>query len=235
MKIAALYRYAVKSMDGSSLSAVPVGPAGIPGDRGWALRETATGRTASAKKYASLMLCRAEYSGEPAAGAMPPPAEVRLPDGTKIRTDEPTANAVLSRYLAVDVCFVRNDDGGGHFDARPLHLLTTATLRSMRAKTNLDFDVRRFRPNVLIESDAQGRPEDAWVGTSLTLGPVAVDVLKRVDRCVMTTLPQPGLPAEKGIFTRVFDGGGALGVYAQARAAGLWRVGDGVAWTNGAK
>ncbi|MDE2143337.1 MAG: MOSC domain-containing protein [Elusimicrobia bacterium] len=213
-------------MDGSSLSAVPVGPAGIPGDRGWALKETGTGKTASAKKFAALMLCRAKYLGEPVPGDLLPPAEVRLPDGTTLRTDDPMSNAVLSRYLAVDVCFVQNDDGTGHFDDRPLHLLTTATLRSMRAKTNLDFDVRRFRPNVLIESDVQGRPEDAWVGTERRIGPVAVQVVKRVDRCVMTTLPQPDLPVSKGVFAAVYQDGGALGVYAQARAAGVWRVGD---------
>ncbi|MDE2143961.1 MAG: MOSC N-terminal beta barrel domain-containing protein [Elusimicrobia bacterium] len=226
MKIAALYRYAVKSMDGTSLTSVPVGPAGIPGDRGWALRETGTGKSASAKKYAPLMLCRAKYLGEPVMGKSLPPAEVRLPDGTTVRTDEITSNAVLSRFLAVDVCFVQSVDGGGHYDDRPLHLLTTATLRFMRAKTNLDFDVRRFRPNVLIESDVQGRPEDIWVGTERHIGPVAVQVVKHVDRCVMTTLPQPDLPVSKGVFAAVYQDGGALGVYAQARTAGVWRVGD---------
>jgi len=224
--VAALYRYAVKSMGGTGLPRVAVGPGGFPGDRGWALRETATGRAASAKRFAPLMLCSARYVDEPAMGAPPPPAEIELPDGTRTRTDDPKANALLSRLLGVDVAFSREDDGAGHFDDRPLHFLTTAALATMRAETGLDFDVRRFRPNVLVSLEAPGRPEDAWVGRTLRVAEVPVRVLKPVKRCVMTTLPQPPLAAEKGVLAEVLARGGALGVYGEALAAGSWSVGD---------
>jgi uncharacterized protein YcbX len=225
-RIAALYRYAVKSMAGAELARVDVGPAGIPGDRGWALRETATGRAASAKRFAPLMLCRARFTDEPAAGNPPPPAEIELPDGARTRTDAPGANAMLSRLLGADVAFAREDDGAGHFDAKPLHFLTTASLATMRAETGLDFDARRFRPNVLVALDATGRPEDDWPGRTIRIGAVRVRVLMPVKRCVMTTLPQPPLAAEKGILTEVLARGGALGVYGEALAAGSWLVGD---------
>ena len=206
-RIAALYRYPVKSMDGAELPRVEVRPGGIPGDRGWALRETATGRAASAKTYAALMLCRARFLDEPAADQALPPAEVELPDGVLTRTDAPNANALLSRLLGADVAFSRQDGGAGHFDARPLHFLTTAALATMRAKSGLDFDVRRFRPNVLVEWEAPGRPEDAWPGSTMRVGQVDVRVIRPVARCVMTTLPQPELPASKGIFPAVFADG----------------------------
>jgi uncharacterized protein YcbX len=228
-RLAALYRYPVKSMGGAELPRCPVGPGGVPGDRGWALRETATGKAASAKKFAALMLCRARYLDEPEAGSPPPPAEVELPDGTRTRTDAPEAGGLLSRFLGTEVAFARHDDGRGHFDARPLHLLTTATLATMRAKSGLDFDVRRFRPNALIDLDAPGRPEDAWIGAELRVGATTVRVLKPVERCVMTTLPQPGLPAAKGVFAAMFADGGALGVYAEALERGVWSAGDPVA------
>jgi len=227
-RIAALYRYAVKSMSGTELPRVDVGPAGIPGDRGWALRETATGRPASAKRFAPLMLCRARYVDEPAAGKPLPPAEVALPDGTTTRTDDAGANGLLSRLLDADVVFVRKEDGGGHFDDRPLHFLTTAALATMRAETRLDYDARRFRPNVLIELDAPGRPEDAWPGQSIQVGSIEVSILKPVKRCVMTTLPQPPIPHERGILAEVLARGGALGVYGAALSPGAWTVGDAV-------
>lgn len=227
-RVAALYRYPVKSMDGGALDRAAVVPGGLPGDRGWALRETGTGKTASAKKFAVLMRCRARFLDEPAAGAPPPPAEVELPDGTRTRTDAPGAGALLSRLLKAEVVFHRDDDGAGHFDAKPLHLLTTATLAAMRLKTGLDFDARRFRPNLLVELDAAGRPEDAWPGLTVRVGPVALEVLKPVTRCVMTTLPQPALPPAPGIFSAVFAEGGALGVYARALDSGTWRPGDAV-------
>ena len=227
-RVAALYRYPVKSMEGAERTRADVGPAGIPGDRGWTLRETATGRAASAKRFAALMLCRARFVDEPSAGAAPPPAEVELPDGTRTRTDDAHAGALLSRLLGAEVVFTRENDGAGHFDARPLHFLTTAALATMRAKSGLDFDVRRFRPNVLVALDAPGRPEDAWPGTTLRVGAVSVRVLKPVARCVMTTLPQPGLPKAAGVYPAVFADGGALGVYGEALGAGSWSVGDSV-------
>lgn len=232
-RVAALFRYPVKSMDGGEVSRADVGPGGIAGDRGWTLRETATGRAASAKRHAALMLCRARYRDEPAPGLPPPPAEVELPDGTLTRTDDPRAAALLSKLLQADVAFSRGDDGAGHFDSKPLHLLTTAALAFMRAKTGLDFDVRRFRPNVLVSLDGAGRPEDAWPGGVLTVGASRVRVLKRVERCVMTTLAQPGVYAERRIFSEVFAAGGALGVYGEALDRRVWSVGDRVEWTSG--
>jgi uncharacterized protein YcbX len=224
-RIKALYRYAVKSMDGNALSSVSVGPSGIPGDRGWALRETATGRAASAKRFPELMLCKAQYIDEPIAGSSPPPAEIELPDGSSTKTDDPQANALLSRLLGADVVFARNDDGAGHFDDRPLHLLTTASLTTMRGKTGLDFNVRRFRPNVLVSIDEPGRPEDSWVGKTLRIGEIFVRVVKPVKRCVMTTLAQPALASERGVLATVLADGGALGVYGEALSEGSWSTG----------
>ena len=134
--------------------------------------------------------------------------------------------ALLSRLLGVEMAFARADNGAGHFDDKPLHFLTTAALATMRAKTGLDFDVRRFRPNVLIALDAPGRPEDAWPGRTILVGETAVRVLKPVKRCVMTTQPQPALAAAKGILAAVLQEGGALGVYGQALAPGTWSAGD---------
>jgi hypothetical protein len=51
-----------------------------------------------------------------------------------------------------------------------------------------DWDARRFRSNVLLD----GEGEDALVGDSVLLGNVRLDVLTRIDRCVMTTRPQAG-------------------------------------------
>jgi uncharacterized protein len=99
----------------------------------------------------------------------------------------------------------------------------------MRAETGLDFDARRFRPNVLIALDAPGRPEDAWPGSMIKVGAVEVNILKPVKRCVMTTLPQPELSRERGVLAEVLARGGALGVYGEVIHAGSWSLGDAVA------
>lgn len=223
--VAALWRYPVKSMDGVRLDAATLTPRGVPGDRSWALADRSTGRLLSAKRHARLMLCRARYLDEPTPERVPP-AELTLPDGTTVMTDDAAAPALLSAFLGLDCVPVLSP--GNHFDDRPLHLLTDASLRAMSARSGLPFDARRFRPNILVTVAGDGFPEASWVGRRLRVGSVALDVAKPVKRCVMTTLPSPGLPEERGVLPAVVREGGALGVYAAALAAGTARVGDAV-------
>lgn len=222
MTVAELWRYPVKSMAGERLPACAVGPAGIPGDRAWALVERATGKALSAKRHARLMLCSAAFVDEPTATAVPP-AVMTLPDGAAVRTDDAKAASVLSKYLGVDCAPALAP--GRHFDDRPLHLVSTATLRAFSARSGLDFDRRRFRPNILIEAPGAGMPDPSWVGKTLRVGAVDVAVAKDTKRCVMTTLPQPGLGEERGHLTTVVESGAILGVYGAALAEGVLRAG----------
>lgn len=226
MKVAGLWRYPVKSMEGSRLDACEVTPEGIPGDRAWALVERATGKALSAKRHPKLMLCRARYVDEPAAGAVGP-ALMTLPDGTTVRTDGADAAGVLSKFLGLDCAPVLAP--GKHFDDRPLHLIADSTLRAFRNRSSLDFDALRFRPNLLVAVPGDGVVEKDWVGRRLRAGAVAIDVAKPTKRCVMTTLPQPGLPEAKGILPAVVLQGAALGVYGAALNSGRIAVGDAVA------
>lgn len=60
------------------------------------------------------------------------------------------------------------------FDAAMVHLLTTATLDRLRVLYPQGrFEVRRFRPNIVVQlaSDEEGFAENAWVGHSLAIGP----------------------------------------------------------------
>lgn len=225
MKVAGLWRYPVKSMDGSRLDACAVTPEGIPGDRAWALVERATGKALSAKRHPKLLLCRARYPEEPAEGKVGP-ALMTLPGGESVRTDEPRAAALLSAYLGVDC--VPALAPGRHFDDRPLHLIADSTLRAFRYRTFLDFDVLRFRPNVLIAVPGDAVAEKDWVGRRLRAGTVDIDIAKDTKRCVMTTLPQPGLTQARGILPAIVEEGAALGVYGGALAAGRIAVGDDV-------
>lgn len=221
--VAELWRYPVKSMEGVRLDAAAVTPRGLAGDRAWALVDRATGRPLSAKRHAKLMLCRARFLDEPQDGRLAH-AEITLPDGERARTCDSGTAARLSLYAGADCVLVHAP--GGFFDDRPLHLLTDASLRAMRAQAPLDFDRRRFRPNILIASSDEGFPETRWLGRRLRIGELGLDVAKPTKRCVMTTHPQPALAQERAILTAVVKAGGALGVYGAVSASGVLRVGD---------
>ena len=97
-KVIEIWRYPFKSMGGGMLSETTLGPLGIPGDRGWALRDEEAGEVRSAKKLPALMRCRARYVREPENGEIPP-VEITLPDGTTVRSDAPEAAEKLSALI----------------------------------------------------------------------------------------------------------------------------------------
>jgi MOSC domain-containing protein len=129
---------------------------------------------------------------------------------------------------------------GTFFDAGTLHLLTTATLERFAAlHADGQWDVRRFRPNVVVvldEAPTEGFPENGWVGRSLQLGEAQAAVLAPMPRCVMTTLPQGDLKRDPLILRtiaehnrRTLEGYGdyaCAGVLANVSVPGAVAVGD---------
>jgi hypothetical protein len=101
-RVRELWRYPVKSMGGECLEQVTLGPAGIPGDRGWAVRDEAAGEIRGGKKLPWLMQCTARYLREPDGGAIPP-AEIRLPDGDVIASDHADVADRLSALIGRSV------------------------------------------------------------------------------------------------------------------------------------
>lgn len=129
---------------------------------------------------------------------------------------------------------------GTFFDLSLLHLLTTSTLARLRELApGSVFDVRRYRPNVLVESDAAEPAfvENDWVGKQVAIGESLVaSVSVPTMRCVMTTLAQEDLPRDRGTLKTIaehnrleIEGWGTwacAGVYADLVTPGTIRVGD---------
>lgn len=89
-----VFRYPVKSMLGESLRELQVGPNGVIGDRAWAIRE-ASGRIATAKKFANLLAFRAAYESSPQPDS-PAPVRITMPDGRSLHAADSNASEVLS-------------------------------------------------------------------------------------------------------------------------------------------
>jgi len=127
---------------------------------------------------------------------------------------------------------------GTFFDLAALHLLTTSTLSALRSiAPGSDFDVRRYRPNVLVETEGEGFVENDWVERTVSFGPSGAAM--RVDlptmRCIMTTLAQPGLERDKASLQtiarnnriEIFGGQWACaGSYGSVASPGPVAVGD---------
>ena len=120
---------------------------------------------------------------------------------------------------------------GTFFDLAVVHLLTTATIERLRALyPEGRFEVRRFRPNVVVatEPDQQGFVENDWIGHTVAIGDeVRLRITGPCPRCVMITLPQGDLPKDAGILRAAAQNNQAnVGVYANVVKGGTVRRGD---------
>ncbi len=100
--IQSLWRYPVKSMLGEQLSSTSLGPLGIPGDRGYAIRDERAGEIRGAKNIPQLFQFSARYLAAPSDSHIPP-VEITLPNRTIVRTDDPTIHAQISQVLGKEV------------------------------------------------------------------------------------------------------------------------------------
>ncbi len=209
------------------------------------------------RKWGRMFEFRAAFREPPRPGSRLPAVRITLPDGTIVTSEQKDLPAILSEALGREVTFTQaapsapsleeywpNIEGLTHretvtdeampagmfFDATPIHLLTTGTIDRLRELyPHGRFEVRRFRPNIVVEaSEAAGFVENAWVGRTLLIGErVRLNVERPCPRCVMTTLPQGDLPQDHGILRAAAQHNQAnVGVYASVAAGGTIRRGD---------
>jgi uncharacterized protein YcbX len=238
VRVAELWRYPVKSLQGERLEHARIGPDGIDGDRQWALFDLATGLGLTARRVPELLFAAGRLRAD---GGV----DVVLPDGT-VTAEDAVLSAWAGRQVALrPAAAVRGArhyenpadaeteetarwnpfagaDGAFHdnADAR-VTLLSTGTLAG--------WDRRRFRANVVLA----GSGEDALIGTRVRLGSAKLDVVRRVPRCVMITRPQAGgIGRDTGVLKTIHrEHGGALAVGALVAQPGSFAVGDALAGT----
>ena len=233
-RVIELWRYPVKSMLGERLDRAWLGPAGIEGDRAFALRNIESGRVLSAKKVSKLLAARSRTVGRDVV--------VELPTGGTVDVSE--AEKPLSAWLGFDVAVVRpsgderpvieDEDGtfrgraGGFFDSSVVHIVSTSTLERLGELHPAGrFDPRRFRPNVLLETPEPGFVEEEWVGGSLRIGGATIEITKPCSRCVMTTHAQEDLPVDRDVLRTVnVHNDEHAGIYGIVRDAGTISVND---------
>jgi uncharacterized protein YcbX len=166
MKVAALWRYPVKSMAGERLTGVTITSAGLVGDRVVQVYDT-RGRIVTARQFPRLLRHRATLAsdGEPLVDGLPwDSAEV----------------AALVESAVAPGARLRRFDGPERFDILPLLVCTDGAV-SMFGR-----DVRRLRPNILIEG-VDGVAERRWMGAALRLPRAEIGLADLRGRCVMTT------------------------------------------------
>ncbi len=118
---------------------------------------------------------------------------------------------------------------GTYFDAFPVLLLTDATLRRLAELAPASrIDVRRFRPNFVIDTDgAADFVETGWAGRRLRIGGALLQATVPCPRCVMITHAFDDLPRDPQLMrTVVREADQCVGLYATVLEPGPVKTGD---------
>lgn len=233
MRVLQLWRFPVKSMQGEQLTSADVGDHGLAGDRSWALQDRSTGLTLTARREPRLLFAEGRLSPDGSAF-------VRLPDGTET-DDEERLSAWLGRDVALaaadpltagtyEIALDAEDEASSEWVtwSGPVGSFhdSTRTKVSMIGEDSLrHWSVRRFRANLIVA----GGDEDSLVGRSVRSDQgMVLDVVKRIDRCVMVTREQPGgIERDPGVLRTINrERATFLGVGALVRHGGRLSVGD---------
>lgn len=220
--VALLARYPVKSMAGEELASVEVEHRGLAGDRRWAVY-TEDGGIGSGKTTRRFRRVDGLLEWRAVLGDGGPVVEA--PSGEQLGPDD--AGAALGEAIGRPL-EIRAEAHVPHHDESPVHVLTTASLRALGELLGRPVDVARFRPNVVLDVDAEGFPEEDWTGRELRLGDDVVLALgPGMPRCVMVGLPQRELEKDKEILrTLARERDLVLGLQASVVRGGTVRRGD---------
>ena len=97
-----IWRYPVKSMAGEQLKDCTVGSLGLPGDRGWAVRDEEKSEIKTGTRIPVLMQCASQYQEQPSDGHIPH-VKIIFPDGSSVSSDDAEVNTRLSAVLGKQV------------------------------------------------------------------------------------------------------------------------------------
>jgi MOSC domain-containing protein len=244
-RISAIFRYPIKSMAGELLDAARLGWHGVEGDRRLAFRRL-TDKSGfpwlTASKLPQLLLYKPfgrDYKpfGRDSQTAEPFPTHVRTPDGKEYELRGDELREEVSRRFGSDVELMNLKHG--IFDEAPISVISLSTVHGVARESGRGIDlcdIRRFRPNVVIETNsAEPFEEDRWVGRTLIFGEgngaaaltPAIRVTMRDERCVMVNLdPDTAVQDSEVMKTVVRLNENYAGVYGTVVRAGELRVGQ---------
>lgn len=218
----ALRRYPVKSMGGEDLDVAAVDARGLAGDR-WFAVEDGDGRFASGKSTRRFRRRDPVFAFSATTGA--DGGVVVSGDGTSWHVGDPRLHERLSDAMGTAVR-ITPEAHEPHQDGGSVSVIGTATLRWCAARWHGSPDPRRFRVNIVLDTD-EPFVEESWVGHDLDVGTARLRVVERVPRCRTIDIRQDGAdPGARWLTPLTREREMCLAVYADVVRPGLVAVGD---------
>ena len=215
LRLAALYRFPLKSGRGEALEQAQVDALGLSGDRRWMVVDASNGRFLTQRLLPAMTQLQARWQGDglqlqaPGMPELPvplPTAESPLRDVTvwSDTVQVPDAGDAAARWLSdylqrdcrlvqvpaerarqVHTAYAKPGERVGFADGFPLLLIGQASLDDLSARVGRPLEMLRFRPNLVV-SGGEPYAEDSW--QRIRIGTLELRVVKGCSRCIMTTL-----------------------------------------------
>ena len=232
-RVRELVRYPIKSMAGTPAESAFLGWHGLNGDRRFAFRRVGDQSgfpLLSASRLPELLLYHPsgldESSGEPL------PTHVRTPSGAEVELRSTALESEIAERFRGPVELMQLKHG--IFDDASISVINRTTIDTICHESGVEFDTRRFRANILLETDDDVEPfaEDTWIGGRLVFGDSesgpAVNVTARDVRCMMINLDPDSAKQEDGrvLKTVVRLNANNAGVYGTVVQTGTVHVGQ---------
>jgi uncharacterized protein YcbX len=225
-RVLEIVRYPVKSMAGERMPVAEIDWQGLEGDRQYGfVRRSNTTRFPwfTGRDFSGLVLYRAVY-GNPEC---PRNSDVTViaPDGTERSLSDPRLIAALEADAGEPLNLMQL--GIGAHDSMPVSIVTTASLKKLDAVHGASLDRRRFRTNIIVESDCL---DEEWQGQRISFGDAngaELLIAYGVPRCAMITIDPDTAKRDARILRTVAQSfGNAFTMYASVARPGVLREGD---------
>ncbi|MGE3268379.1 MAG: MOSC domain-containing protein [Chloroflexota bacterium] len=232
-RVAALYRFPVKSMGGESLERVALQWHGLDVDRGFVFVKAgslARFPWLTARDVPDLVRYSARLTDH--QNTRKSAVLVRTPAGEELPVDSPALRESLERQADGPLQLLH--PGRGAHDVAMLSVIGTGSVQALSERVGKELDIRRFRQNIVLEPlDPTPFVEESWTGRQIVFGldpdsPAAarVRLLRRDHRCMIVNLDPDGGGQNPAVLREIAAWReNCLGLYATVEAQGLLEVG----------
>ena len=183
-RVAHVWVFPVKSMQGTKLPEVQIGTAGLAGDRAWAVVDGAGAAVTAAQEPRLREVATHLDEGRltlDVPGAAPGLAPEEAGDAL---------TALLGRPVRL-----ADRGAGGFVDVAPVHVVSHGSMTDSAHAEQCDAcDVTQPRANLVLELDEPGPAERGWVGSEVSLGSALLAVVRTPAHClgVYAEVRRPG-------------------------------------------
>ncbi|TIU68553.1 MAG: MOSC domain-containing protein, partial [Mesorhizobium sp.] len=165
--------------------------------------------------------------------------EIALDDGFWIDAGSSLAGELVSAFLDFPAVLhphvpfgsEAQDHIAPRYQRADIHIVTTASMNRLAGllADSSQVDSRRFRPNIVIETDASwdGLVEQQIIGKVFSIGEARIMISEPCARCTFTALAQGDLAFEPAVLQTIArHGEGGFGALCQVVQPGKVRLGD---------